>query len=133
MTLQRTLWVAMLGWFLASMAAAQCWECEDKTDADGNPVYPGVECAGVSVSDAGMTECHVVTNPGRCVFEDLETGQPGEPCERDPFPGNGHTSPPEQGCESSSLQNQPDYQITPNGEAADDWTPEIPALTTAVG
>ncbi len=126
MYLRRVLYVFILGCLFAAVAGAQCWECEDLVDANEDPVYPGVKCDEVSVSDIGQTECQVQTNPGRCVFG-------GQICNWDPPPGGGHTTPPEQGCEWSSLQDEPAYQITPNGEATENWTPEIPALETSVG
>lgn len=136
MILYRVLMVAIVGWFLASVATSQCWECEALRDEQGNTVYPGVECAEVSVSDEGKTECYVLVDPnlgGRCVFENIATGQPGQACSWEPPPGSGHTIPPEQGCEWSDLQSAPGHQITPNGETVIDWEPKTPVIDAAVG
>lgn len=130
----RLILVATVGWFITSTATAQCWECDDISQ------YPGIQCAPVSVSDDGWTECHVVVDSvqgNHCAFENVDTGESGLSCEWEPPPGNGHNSPPDQGCEWSNLLEpglgEPVYRVTPNGEAAEDWEPETPALDTAVG
>lgn len=138
----RVLFAAIIGWaVLASMASGQCWECEQSRNEAGEIVYPGVECAPVSVSDEGSTECHVLVDPvsgNRCVFKNVNTGQPGQDCAWEPPPGNGHTSPPDQGCEWTSFQEKSEdktepHRMTPNGEAVEDWKSEPPVLATAVG
>lgn len=121
--------VLILGCFLATAGLGQCWECENIG------TYPGVQCAPVSISDQGKTECHVVSGPNiqnHCAFSNIETGVTGEDCEWE-FDGPIHPPDvPEQGCEISARVQQeapvdhPRQVVTPNGQPRLDWTLVLP-------